>query len=195
MTNNAVEKVDTNNLTILNAAKELKKREENSILAVDCLKKALLELMKEKSYKELSISELCRKAGVSRMAFYRKYQQINELFYDTAVDMNTQVIKVCGSPFRDTTANEWYIKAFKTIYEHKDELAIMYQENFQFEWMKVVNSLAVHDQKFTAETKYQRLAWCGAFENIISAWINSGCKESPEEMADYCIKYLPSTTI
>ncbi len=107
--------LDLSNSTMLQAATDLQKREENSILAVDCLKKALLELMKEKSYKDLSISELCRKAGVSRMAFYRKYQQINELFYDTAVDLNAQVIKVCGSPFRTTTASEWYIKAFQTI--------------------------------------------------------------------------------
>ncbi len=162
---------------------------KDSSFVKECLKKALLELMKEKSYKELSVSELCRKAGVSRMAFYRNYKLINDLFYETAVDLNAQIVAVAGSPFV-CNPEEWYIKAFNTIYENRHNLSIMYQENFQFEWMRVVNSLAVHDPSFTAEQKYQRLCWCGGFENIVAAWLNNGCNETPEELAAYCIKYL-----
>lgn len=164
---------------------------ENNNLTRECLKTALLELMKEKSYKDLSVAELCRKAGVSRMAFYRHYQVIGDLFHETAVDLNNEIIRAVGSPFRENTTNEWYIEAFRVIRSHKDEVSIMYQENFQFAWMKVVNSMAVHDPSFLTEKKYQRLIWCGGFENIISHWLNTGMKESPEEMAEYCIAYLP----
>ena len=164
--------------------------EKNSLLAKTCLKTALLELMKEKSYKDLSVTELCRKAGVSRMAFYRNYQVIDDLFQETAVDLNEKILLVVGSPFREGTSNEWYEKAFRIIRQHRDEAAVMYQENFQFAWMKVVNSLAVHDPSFSTEKKYQRLIWCGGFENIVSHWLNTGMKETPEEMADYCIRYL-----
>lgn len=52
------------------------------------LKAALLALMKEKSYKNLTVSELCKKAGVSRMAFYRNYRIINDLFHEAAEDLN-----------------------------------------------------------------------------------------------------------
>ena len=67
----------------------------------------------------------------------------------------------------------------------------MFCEDFQFAWMQVVNSLAVHDPSFSTEKKYQRLIWCGGFENIVSFWLSRDMAESPEEMADYCMRYLP----
>ena len=36
---------------------------ESNSLVRDCLKGALLTLIREKSYKDISVSELCRKAG------------------------------------------------------------------------------------------------------------------------------------
>ena len=165
---------------------------ESNALVKSCLKTALLGLMKEKSYKELSVSELCRKAGVSRMAFYRNYQVVNDLFQEAATDLNEEIIRAVGSPFRAGTSNDWYEQAFRLTREHRDEVAIMFQENFQFAWMKVVNSLAVHDPDFPTEKKIQRLIWCGGFENIVSYWLNHGMAETPEEMAAYCVRYLPT---
>ena len=147
--------------------------------------------MKEKSYKDLSVTELCRKAGVSRMAFYRNYQVINDLFDEAARDLNEHLIKKIGSPFRERTSQDWYLEVFREIRAQKDVISVMYHENFQFAWMKIVNGLAVHDPSFSDEKKYQRLAWCGGIENMISYWLNSGMRESPEEMASFCIRYLP----
>lgn len=165
---------------------------ESSALARQCLKTALLELMRDKSYKDLSVAELCRKAGVSRMAFYRNYRVVNDLFRETATDLNEEIIRAVGSPFRRGTGQAWYESAFRIIREHRDEVAIMFQENFQFAWMQVVNGLAVHDPSFSTEKKVQRLIWCGGFENIVFFWLNRGMPESPEEMAAYCVRYLPT---
>ena len=168
---------------------------ESNSLVKSCLKTALLTLMRERSYKELSVSELCRKAGVSRMAFYRNYQVIDDLFRDAARDLNEEIIRAIGSPFRVGTGREWYEQAFRMTREHRDEVAIMFQENFQFAWMQVVNALAVHDPDFSTEKKIQRLIWCGGFENIVSWWLNNGMAQSPEEMARYCVRYLPAIVI
>ena len=67
----------------------------------------------------------------------------------------------------------------------------MFREDFQFAWMQVVNALAVHDASFSTEKKMQRLIWCGGFENIVAWWLSGGMKETPEEMAEYCERYLP----
>ena len=168
---------------------------ESNALARECLKTALLTLMKERSYKDLSVSELCRKAGVSRMAFYRNYRIINDLFREAAEDLNSEILRRLGSPFRVGTGNAWYAQTFRLIREHREEVAIMFQEDFQFAWMQVVNGLAVHDPGFSTEKKIQRLIWCGGFENIVADWLNHGMAESPEEMADYCVRYLPAVSV
>ena len=163
----------------------------NNQFVKECLRTALLELIQEKSYKELSVTELCRKAGVSRMSFYRNYKVVNDLFNEAAVELNGEILRVVGSPFRRGTTNAWYEEAFRIIAQHRAEVSIMFHESFQHEWMKIVNGLAVHDPSFSTEKQYQRLIWCGGFENIVAHWLNHGMKESPEEMASYCMRYLP----
>ena len=165
---------------------------ESNALVRECLKSSLLTLMREKSYKDLSVTELCRKAGVSRMAFYRNYRIIGDLFRETAEDLNGEIIRRLGSPFRKGTDQEWYRQAFCLIRQHRDEVSVMFCEDFQFAWMQVVNALAVHAPDFPAEKRIQRLIWCGGFENIVAYWLNHGMAESPEEMADYCQRYLPA---
>ncbi len=165
-------------------------REANE-LAKECLKSALVKLAREKAYKEITVSELCRTAGFSRMAFYRNYTIIDDIFHELATDMNTMVVNTVGSPFRIKTTREWYVCAFRLIAENRDAMELMFQENFQREWMDTVNSFVVHDPDFSGEEKYRRLMWSGGFENTVSYWLNTGMKESPEELADYCITYLP----
>ena len=54
---------------------------ENSAhrLAIDCIYEALVRLMEIKPYKEITITDITNKAGVSRMAYYRNYQDKDDI--------------------------------------------------------------------------------------------------------------------
>ena len=54
---------------------------ENSAhrLAIDCIYEALIQLMEKKDYKDITITDITRKAGVSRMAYYRNYADKDEI--------------------------------------------------------------------------------------------------------------------
>ncbi len=164
---------------------------ESSAMVRECLRTALFSLMRDRSYKEITVTELCRKAGVSRMAFYRNYRVVNDLFREAAEDLNGLIVRELGSPFRKGTGSGWYERTFRLIREHREQVSIMFREDFQFAWMQVVNDLAVHDPAFPTEKKIQRLIWCGGFENIVAWWLRNGMRASPEEMADWCVRYLP----
>ena len=45
----------------------------------DCITKALFNLMKKKDYREITVSEIVKTAGVSRNSFYRNYQSIEDI--------------------------------------------------------------------------------------------------------------------
>lgn len=164
---------------------------ESNNLVKECLKTALVILAREKSYKDISVTELCKKAGVSRMAFYRNYRITKDIFNEIALDINKEILNSVGSPFRAHTAKEWYIEAFQIIAKNRDAISLMFEEEFLREWMNTVNGLVVHDDSFCEEKTYQRLMWSGGYENAIAHWLKNGMKETPEQMADYCIKYLP----
>jgi len=164
---------------------------ESNQLVKQCLKQAMIQLSKEMDYHQITVTKLCQRAGVSRMAFYRNYQVTNDVIYQIANDLNNEVITSVGSPFRETTTELWYQKAFEKIEEHKEEMALMFTESFQQQWMKIVNGYAVHDQRFAPEKKYQTIMWSGGFENVVFYWLNNGMKETPKQMAKYCLQYLP----
>lgn len=48
-------------------------------IAKESIFTALMILMEQKNFKEISITELTKKAGVSRMAFYRNYSQMENV--------------------------------------------------------------------------------------------------------------------
>lgn len=124
------------------------------------------------------------------MGFYRNYNIINDIFKEIAIDLNNMITNEIGSPFRIQTNLNWYIKAFTLIKANKDKMTLMFQKEFQYEWMKTVNSLALH-QDFSKEETFQRLMWCGGFENVLSHWLNTSLKEPIETIASYCYQYLP----
>ena len=51
-----------------------KHTDEVNKVIIDSLIEALLLLMKEYQYEDISITMLCKKAGVSRMAFYGNFE-------------------------------------------------------------------------------------------------------------------------
>ncbi len=51
-------------------------------LAVDCIYQALIQLMEVKPYEDITITDITKKAGVSRMAYYRNYQKKDDILID-----------------------------------------------------------------------------------------------------------------
>lgn len=54
---------------------------EKSAAQQRCFETAMLELMDEKLFESISISELCRKTGLSRKTFYRLYEAKADVVY------------------------------------------------------------------------------------------------------------------
>lgn len=49
------------------------------MLAIDCIYDALISLMKVKPYNKISVTDITERAGVSRMAYYRNYEEKDDI--------------------------------------------------------------------------------------------------------------------
>jgi len=63
----------------------MKIRNESNRLAKECIVTALIELMKVRDYNAISITDITKKAGVSRMAYYRNYTSKEDILKNAAV--------------------------------------------------------------------------------------------------------------
>lgn len=55
------------------------KRVEANRIVRECMTTALLQLMKEKNFEQISVSEITKRAGVSRTSYYRNYDSKEDI--------------------------------------------------------------------------------------------------------------------
>lgn len=174
----------------------LKKHSEDvNALVKSSLQTALLLLLKQKPYEKISIVELCKKAGVSRTAFYGNYATKDEILRAIVIQLNVEFIKCIGSPFREKTDLQWYLNFFAEVEQRADVVKLIFDAGFQSEYLSLVNDIVLHNPNITTAKKYQRLMWSGAMENIINYWLSTGMKETAEQLAVFCNDNLVAWSI
>jgi len=66
-----------------------------------CIKEALIALMQQKSYDEISMTDIIRKSGVSRSGVYKNYKCKDEIICDLYNEPVNDVISALGNSIFD----------------------------------------------------------------------------------------------
>ena len=72
--------------------------EQSNHIARECLKTAVMQMLTEKPLENISITELVKKAGVSRSAFYRNYASKEDLIEDVCRQIVDEIIAILKAP-------------------------------------------------------------------------------------------------
>ena len=151
---------------------------------------ALMILMEKKNFKEISITEITKRAGVSRMAFYRNYNVIediitsylDELFKEYSRDLSIYERKdgyesVC-----------LYFAYFRQHDQLINNLIKSNLDNLIFE--RGVAYLHSFSKDIVCKKSYPPIKEryniefiAGGFYKVLIEWAKSGMKESDEDMA------------
>ena len=88
--------------------KNLSNKEANKVTR-ECLQTALIQLMSQKPFEKITITELVRRSGVSRTAFYRNYESKEEILNEVC----RSFIDSLSASFSDPTFQKdpvlWYL--------------------------------------------------------------------------------------
>ncbi|MBE7075010.1 MAG: TetR/AcrR family transcriptional regulator [Clostridiales bacterium] len=170
----------------------LKQRnKELNDITLESITKALIILMKYKSYNSITITDICIKAGVSRNAFYKNFGTKENVFRLIVKDFNKNIIlRKLGNPFNKKAGLDWYVKFFYIVKEHAELFKLLMASDFTSVYLDYVNSILTPANIEDVETKYSRLIWNGAIQNVAVEWLRNGMKESPNQLAKYCYKRL-----
>ena len=158
--------------------------------------KAVMQLMADQNYIDITVTDVINRAGVARASFYRNYNTINDVI-DAIVDhlfdeMTAAVLPVLQS----ADPKKWRLFLFEhfyTFYKRQQKI-----EKIRFENMSVVfNRLndKIHNCEpasadLTLQEKYAVNAKIGAIMSITKKWLDSGAQETPEEMVDYIMSFI-----
>lgn len=163
-----------------------KHNEEINKFVNDCIIQALLLLLKEKPCEKISVTELCKRAGVSRMAYYSNFSSIEDVLDRAIYKMHIEMIDKIGSPFRKECGAEWYVAMFGYIKELVPVLRLIFDAGYKHRYLSIVNEIALRDKTIDETTKCMRLMWAGAIVNIAISWIDSDLDDDIFSMAKLC---------
>lgn len=152
---------------------------------------ALLELMREKEFVQITVSEIAKKADVGRRTFYRLYmgkEDVLHCHFDKLCQSYRDICPVLNKYDIDQIAGEY----FGFWYQHKDFLLLMHRcgldQMLYYEISRVsedivknrIGSIEVRNsQEASLFADYST----GGFILLLHRWILNGMWETPESYA------------
>ena len=151
---------------------------------------ALMILMKKKDYNDITVTEITKKAGVSRMAYYRNYESKEDILTtyldDLFQDYLQSVLKNIGPDM-----SELYIGFFKYFRSQEDFLKMIIKANLNSlllkkfdEYMEFILNMVFLQIEPSTVNKYELHYAAGGIYKVLIEWVRGGMKESDKEMAD-----------
>ncbi len=147
----------------------------------ESLTQALFQLMHTQSFDKISITALCEKAGVSRISFYRHFEQKEDIVIRY---MHEQIVKHFQTMPEPHTTNAVFIKMFEWAIAESEVIDLLYQQNLSHFLLHFVRYCCGAKPEFDNEKAYHCGVLVGICFGLLDEWIRRGKNESPEQMAE-----------
>ncbi|WP_158702713.1 TetR/AcrR family transcriptional regulator [Paenibacillus faecalis] len=167
--------------------------EELKQITKECIIMALVTLMEKKSFNTITIGDIVKKAGVSRMAYYRNFSSKDDILDSLFHKISSELV-TCLAP--KVLIQDWkgyWQSLFEQIREHAQAYRILIEAHHG---EKILNYLDdfIHDtqccETMLASDHYRMVLLAGATYHVLTKWILDGMQESPANMAEVCCSII-----
>ena len=156
-----------------------KNNAESRDFVKSCFRFALMIILKNKEDKTLTITRLCHIAGVSRTAFYRNYNSVDDVLED---EIKTFWLTLAGQIGTDVYEN--WLAFFKLVEKKREDLVAVLDAGFEQKFADVYRSLLPENE----ENRFIQTIWLSCFLSLMVKWIKVPKPKKPEEMARLAYK-------
>lgn len=167
------------------------KKDKRCVKSADAIVAALEQLLEQKGFMEITVSDIQRASGVGRSTFYRLFDTIDDVV--TLVMDKTFEEILCyyeHLSFKDFTVHwlETIIASSNRLMNimgsgRSDLIVRSFRRNLQ-------NALVAEDEESLKDAYYNFAAFAGTCTSVIATWDELGRKESIEELADIILMSL-----
>ncbi|MGN0660170.1 MAG: TetR/AcrR family transcriptional regulator, partial [Oscillospiraceae bacterium] len=141
------------------------------------------ELIQEKELTQISVSDICKRAGLNRTTFYANYTDI----YDLADTVRQSLENTMNELFREDIENKVnsndYLRLFRNIAENQMLYKTYFKLGYDNQYKIVQYDTALAEKHFGNRfIEYHCEFFKSGLNTIIKIWLAGGCRETPEEM-------------
>ncbi len=166
----------------------------------------LLELMKEKTFEEIKVSDICSKAMINRSTFYAHYEDKYELLVDFLSNLKEEFARELNESCKENLSiREYYIRLISLFLDHIDSKRDVYNSimvnNRSSIMMDILLSVVnddilkrfkENDINLKVPTEVISKFYLGGVINIGVEWLSNSSKYTKEEILDYLELLIPN---
>lgn len=159
------------------------KRKRESVIKI---KKAFLSFLQTREINEITVSDICKKAGINRSTFYANFIDIYDLADCLHEDLHNDVSGLYGDSI---TLGMNQSHGVLPLLRHIKDNQIFYSTYFKLGYDSK-NPVAITDIKIDVDEKiaknldYHIEFFKNGFNAVVKLWLKNGCRESPEEITE-----------
>lgn len=165
------------------------------------LKESLLQLLQKKELNDITVTELCREAGINRATFYRHYKIPKDVLMEILQELLDHLRQQMDIPLGKDHVRVSLERLSILLYEHWDLLRILFQNDsdsgfsvFLYEIYReiVLKYLGRNVQQRIPEQDlhFLMLYHAGGAYSVQRGWILGPDQKSPNEMTDFIYQTL-----
>ena len=157
-----------------------KNNEESHDFVKSCFRFALMIILKDPNDTRITISRLCKIAGVSRTAFYRNYHDVEDVLID---EIMTFSMALAGQIKTDVYEN--WLSLFKLVESKLEDLKAIVNAGFEHKILEVFLSLLPKE----GDNRAIQTIWLSLFYTFMVQWVKEGKPKKAEDMARIAFKF------
>lgn len=148
------------------------------------IEKAFMQLLQTQELKTITVSDICKMTALNRSTFYANYLDV----YDLADKLRVKLEEDFSAQFAAAPDDNLHDGALK-MFTHIRDNQIFYKTYFKLGYDEKLTVMVYDELRAQAEfgnqhIKYHIEFFRNGLNAIIKMWLNGGCEESPEEMAE-----------
>ena len=167
---------------------------------------ALLHLLKKKSFEYITVSEICKTAGVNRSTFYLHYETIGDLLNETTRYVLNDFLSYFSAETKGVALNlmtcelndlvficDKYLAPYLSYIKDRKELfavALSHNKTLGFEdvykrmFENIFNPILNRFDYPQGDRPYVMMYYLNGINAIISEWLKCGCDKSINEISN-----------
>ena len=161
------------------------KRKEKNLAVKRAITDAFFKVMRKRESNEVSISEIVREAKVARVSYYRNFDSRDDIvasLIDQVLDEYEEGInKEIGFYCYEHVLRSFYF--FQSYREYIIDILRFHYTRILWKKLNQFHERMDGDIPLHSPERYRIYAYIGALLNTVLVWIQTGNRETPEEMA------------
>lgn len=151
--------------------------------SMERIEKVFIELLQTKELNEISVSDICKRAGLNRTTFYANYTDI----YGLADAIREKLEKGVSDLYQEEVTQGFNSNDYLKLFQHIKDNQIFYKTYFKLGYnnnYKIIQYDTVLARRYFQNRfiEYHMEFFKAGITQIIKIWLKSGCKESLEDI-------------